>query len=639
MAALDDGSIVDGTAVELQVDVAEADESGTHDNRSESPAVLFLLDKLRSATSSPSRKRNPPIGKKKSSGNTLKDPKVHPSQRLREFPNEGLEVSDFGKLFCSACKETLSVKKSTLSSHLKSTKHVESKTKLNSEQPHEEEDIVTALKKCDESNWQLADDLGSLDDQKVYQLKVLTAFLRAGVPISKLECFKPFFKENALQLTAHRYTSDLLPYVLKEEIAQIKKEIKGRYLSIVFDASETLAVFVRYVKEWEIHHCLVRMEFLARILSGEEIAQRIISTLSVSYGIASNFLLAAIRDGTSHNNVAAGMLKGAYPQIMDICCFPYTLNIGNKFHTPVLSTFISHWVSLFSHNHTKMLWKAQTGKTVASNSKREWWSEWEIVTQIMVQLNDVEPFLSTNADICPPVLPELLDILHNTPGVCQFKMELAAVFDIGKHFVKAIQNINRDEALMVNCYEEIVKLQAVLTTAYHPNIQSVAQSLAPGNVIAQQQWTSYAMSCVQPGLDFFKAELGDDSKPLLCAFKAMRYFAPARIFEIQPAASDINTLTTIPFFNYPLVISGLKEELPAYLARAADVSMTTDVAGWWRKNNELLPNWSAAAKKALLMQPSSASSERVFSLLHEHDSAPEDYAEASVILQYNKQLL
>lgn len=638
MAALDDeAAFVEGTAVE--VDMAEADlESSPPGSQSESPAVLFLLDKLNSAT--PSRKRKPPpVGKKRSSGNTLKDPKVHPSQRLKEFPNEGLCVSDVGKLFCNACKEILSVKKSTLSSHLKSTKHVESRAKLKSEQP-QQVDIITALRECDESKWLPSGDVGSLDDQKVYQLKVLTAFLNAGVPISKVKYFRDFLEESALQLTEQMYLSDLLPYIIKKEIVRIKEEINGRYLSIVFDTSEALAVVIRYVKEWGIHQCLVQMEFLPKWLSGEEIAHRIISTLSVSFGVESNFLLAAISDGGSEHNAAARMLKGAYPQAMEVCCFSYTLNaVGNKFNTPVLTNFISRWVSLFSQIPTKMLWKSQTGTAVALYAKGQWWNEWEIINQMMVQFDDIEPFLTTNTDICSSLRPELLDILHNTPGVCQLKMELAAVFDIGKHFVKAIQNIDSDGALMVNCYEEIVKLRAVLNTGYHPNIQSVAQSLAPGNIIAQQQWTSYAMSCVQPGLDFFKAEFGDDTKAPLCAFKAMRYFAPARIFEIQPSASDLDSLTIIPFLNSPPVITGLKEELAAYLARATDVSVTTDVADWWRKNSELLPNWSDAAKKALLMQPSCAALEKTFLLFseYEQDSVPEDYVEASIILRFNEQ--
>ena len=55
---------------------------------------------------------------------------------------------------------------------------------------------------------------------------------------------------------------------------------------------------------------------------------------------------------------------------------------------------------------------------------------------------------------------------------------------------------------------------------------------------------------------------------------------------------------------------------------------------------EALPNWSAAVKKILLVQPSSASAERVFSLLQnafskQQEAALEETVETSVMLRYN----
>lgn len=90
----------------------------------------------------------------------------------------------------------------------------------------------------------------------------------------------------------------------------------------------------------------------------------------------------------------------------------------------------------------------------------------------------------------------------------------------------------------------------------------------------------------------------------------------------------------------PLIIAGLKEELPTYLAKADDVSSTIDILEWWKRNEVALPHWSAAAKKTLLVQPSSAASERVFSLLNnsfgfKQNSSLEDYVETSILLQYN----
>ena len=92
----------------------------------------------------------------------------------------------------------------------------------------------------------------------------------------------------------------------------------------------------------------------------------------------------------------------------------------------------------------------------------------------------------------------------------------------------------------------------------------------------------------------------------------------------------------LKIFNEPLIIAGLKEE---YLAKAA-VNSRIDILEWWKRNEAALPNWSAAAKKILLLQPSSAASERVFSLLNnsfgfKQNSSLEDYVETSILLQYN----
>ena len=98
------------------------------------PQVISLMDKLKSPTPSIlGRKRavlsNPPTGKKRCSGSRNNDPKsVTPLSRVKEFKDETLTVSA-GCLFCMACRETLSLKRSIIQNHLKCTKHVESKKK------------------------------------------------------------------------------------------------------------------------------------------------------------------------------------------------------------------------------------------------------------------------------------------------------------------------------------------------------------------------------------------------------------------------------------------------------------------------------------------------------------------------------
>ena len=104
----------------------DEEEEVSGESRAESGTIL-LLDRLKSPTpSNLARKRkvhcNPPTGKRRSSGrHGMKEPEIKSSQRVSEFPNEELTVSTLGRLFCKACRETLSVKRSTVANYVEST--------------------------------------------------------------------------------------------------------------------------------------------------------------------------------------------------------------------------------------------------------------------------------------------------------------------------------------------------------------------------------------------------------------------------------------------------------------------------------------------------------------------------------------
>ena len=102
---------------------------------------------------------------------------------------------------------------------------------------------------------------------------------------------------------------------------------------------------------------------------------------------------------------------------------------------------------------------------------------------------------------------------------------------------------------------------------------------------------------------------------------------------MQPNALAIEqALNTIPFLNTQQELDGLKAELPAYLAKAADTDQHFDILEWWTLNAPELPKWSAAARKIFLIQPSSAASERAFSILKNSFGAQQDNLYTSVRL-------
>jgi len=58
---------------------------------------------------------------------------------------------------------------------------------------------------------------------------------------------------------------------------------------------------------------LIRVKILATSLCGEEIARVIINSLSLEYGVRSEYVLAVMHDCTSINMVAMHTLKVMYP--------------------------------------------------------------------------------------------------------------------------------------------------------------------------------------------------------------------------------------------------------------------------------------------------------------------------------------
>lgn len=617
---------------------------------SSTAAVPSLLDRLRAPQKSElSRKRavrqNSSVtdGSRKKKPSCSTDPKsLTPASRVREFPNENLKVSA-GKLFCSACREEVALKRSIITNHISSAKHKRSKIKLATKDSREK-DIAEALVVYDKQEHPRGETLPT--DQRVYRVKVVRAFLKAGIPLAKLDHFRDILEENAYRLSDRRGMSDLIPFILSEEVQCIAQEIEGKHVSIIFDGTsrlgEALAIVVRFMDDWEIKQRLVHFQTLVKSMTGEELAREVLGVLCREYKLSPEQVVAAMRDRASVNGVALRHIKVLFPDLIDIGCYSHTLdNAGSKFELPTVEKFMNSWISLFSHSpKARFEWKDKTGRSMASYSETRWWSRWEVFNQVVQQFGDVEPFLHEQTDLSPATRSKLLRILADPLKKLRLQVELAAVIDAGEPFVKATYDLEGDGPLALKCYEILNTLTAAVRVQHYPNLQAVAQKLSGGNAIVQQQMVDYGKACVAPGLQYFHDKFSGELSESVAAFKAARLVSPQKMVEIQPSAQDIDAMKCFPFLK-GTVIDNLKQELPVYLAKAEDLDEAADPLQWWKRHSEDLPYWSTAAEKVLLVQPSSAATERVFSLLQNsfgssQDASLTDYIQTSLMLQYNK---
>ena len=609
---------------------------------------VSILQRLRSPTASVlARKRviktNPPVGSKRGKGRCNADPKnVSVTDRLKAYSEETF-VSSSGQLFCSSCREVVALKKSVIEMHIASQKHKNGKERRKKEQL-KEQCISEALKAYDNSIHPVGESLP--DTVRVRQVKVVQVFLKAGIPLAKVDCLRELLEENSSTLTSSSNLRQLIPFILHEEVAKIKREIEGRPVSIIFDGTthvcEAMVIVLRFIDDdWCIQQRVCRLMLLEKSLTGEEVARQIISTISTELGIPSSSVIAAARDRASVNDVAMRTVGVVYGGILDIGCFSHTLDhVGERIITPHLDAFFKAWISLFSHSpKARLLWRMQTGLPSPSYSTTRWWSKYEVLQQLHDAFGDAVTFLS-NEELPKVTVTKMTNILNNPATSHVLKVELAVTVDAMKIFVQTTYNLEGDGPLALVAYMSIRSLYAHVTSSHFPNVTALTKQLARGNSSLEQQLNAYARGCIDPAYAYFHAKFDNDLKPAMQVFKAARYFCPATTSELKPVASDLDILQSLSFLT-SADITNLKNELPLYLAAVEDLCQSVDPTKWWEMHLEQLPHWANAYKNVILVQPSSAAAERVFSLLtnsfgQQQTSSLEDYISVSVMLQYNK---
>ena len=308
--------------------------------------------------------------------------------------------------------------------------------------------------------------------------------------------------------------------------------------------------------------------------------------------------------------------------------------------TPHLTEFTKLRVSLFSHSpKTRLAWRTRTGLHLPLFSPTRWWSKFEVMHHIHNCFEDVNTFLHDGSLKLPVTTTrKMLEILDEEPRCIRLKIELAVTIDGMEPFVKATY-MEGDGPLAVHVYEQLQALQNHIWVHHYLIVLAVAKHLAIGNATHEQQLLIYGENCVTPAYLYFQSKFDNELKPAVEAFKAARYVSPSKVNELKPNASDIYSMRIFPILDSDCV-GALKSELPSYLAAAEDVCQNVDIIQWWKNRADRLSKWSSVFLQIVLVQPSSAAAERVFSLLSspftsQQESSLEDYIQLSVMLQYN----
>lgn len=266
-------------------------------------------------------------------------------------------------LFCLACKEGVSLKRSNLNTYISSKKHKANKEKR-AKISMNEKDIAEALTKFDDKNQPKGETLPT----SVFRVKVVRAFLKSGTPLSRLEYLRELFEEAGFSLTSNSHMRQLVPFILEEANSTISKELVGKDVSIIFDGTtrdgEALVLLLRFVDEWELKVRLVRFQLVKSSVCGDELARIMIEVLHRKLGVLQGQLLAAMRDRASVNTCALRTVSVLYPDMLDVGCISHFLDrVGVKCKTPALTPCMSTWNVIFTTSmKARRVWSQISGR-------------------------------------------------------------------------------------------------------------------------------------------------------------------------------------------------------------------------------------------------------------------------------------
>ena len=205
-------------------------------------------------------------------------------------------------------------------------------------------------------------------NERAFRVEVLEDFLKAGIPVYKVDKLRPLLEKHRHGLTHNTNLRQYVPLILKKEVDELKREIASpscdhdtRDLSLIFDEStrqgEAIVIIVRFLDDdWGIQQRLIKIDICEKAVNAEGLAHVLNECLSVDYGITGNSLLAAMKDGASVNQAAMEQIKFIFPMVISVVWFSHTLdNVGNHFQIPTLREFGNLWIRMFSHSHKAKL--------------------------------------------------------------------------------------------------------------------------------------------------------------------------------------------------------------------------------------------------------------------------------------------
>jgi protein-arginine kinase activator protein McsA len=610
--------------------------------------------------------------------------------RIAEYTEEPFIEQPEDRLFCKSCRMAVDTKKSAVNSHVTSTRHVTSKIlyRRNKENKGSIYQHVRDKESSGDRYW----GEGLTVDTVVDRMAVTQSFLATGISLNKLRddsngLLGLLEAATGNLCIAHMY--DLVSEVHELEIVTLKKELKkAGPITLIFDGTTDVCEVVALVARWvdtetnRVQQRLLCADMYEKSMTGEDLTVMLHEQI-VKYEIAAVRIVGYCRDGASVNSKAVNLLSGITRNSEDIVCTCHAACLAGTLLSKSLgnaSKLVSKYSSMLSRSNIAMqAMKATIGKRPATKSMVRWGSEYNVADEIFVYIDHLKDLVNNNDHEFAAELRQSIREMLSEHGpldenglnsLQRIKLELALYKDFGECIFQFVYGFEGDGFLTPLIYARMTevcsRMESIVTTRVNcPRLHQTVEAITP-DVGRQQQLLQVFCAKAAPARDKFIScflNAGGSCARMMQTYKCLSILAPhiARDLNAAQRTDYISRIANTKFMKYldsavpggvDRTINRLTEELPRYLQLAAgyihqpqDIlsKQARDLNDWWIQIVNDLPAFKSVYNCGLLLQPSSAAAERVFSMIRcmfddRQEGALIDYKEGAVMTRYNQNM-
>lgn len=496
------------------------------------------------------------------------------------------------------------------------------------------------------------------------RIAVGLTMLGSAIPFEKLNeaDFAAMVRDEHHSIGSRTDVSDHMPVILDVLRKERNGSVAGRVVAVVFDGAkvnENVEVcVVRYLDDaFEVKHATVGVSLISKNMTSAALNALVREQLRCA-GVEVSLVICATSDSASINRAMASSwnemnsqtnygVKFVEQQLLWLGCIAHALsNAGKALRAalPSLKSFLKGFKKMTNTSDAaRGIWLDECKSQCPGLADNRWWAFYDTVVDIERVWTFVPAFLREAAarTVAKSSVKRMASEMDSPLKRERLLFELRCCITLGKNFRDATLLMESNGFTLPFVEPTLIRIhQAATLFSRDPSVSVLLPSLDEIRRVGYQNDVGAAMGCfVAAGravFQHFDRAVLKDMAPVLPLFTSAQLFHPVFVEYLSKQQGDVLGPRLPPLLSLkPLAVetalsgqtleAALRGEWAALVVaskqqaekwRAApDEADPAGLLQWWRSLQRVVPTWFRIFTYVVLIQPSSAFVERLFSVI------------------------